>query len=157
MNRKTYDKAWRTALSYRYRRGELLVCEDGMELVLPSDFEMVEGRFLKDGLRETYLAKYMGGMLENLNLGKEDGRTLFVTGDRRAKLFEAMEQVPWEGRALGLEDVDVKDLLEDGKVVVERSALMEMIEKHQSDLVNQIFVGGFKPKGPESGQKVLGP
>lgn len=126
-----------------------------MELPLPKDFEMVEGRHMKDGLRESYLGKYMGGVLESLNLGREDGRTLFVTGDYRQKLFEAMEQVPWEGRALDLEDVDVKDLLEDGKVVIERSALKEMIEQHQSDLVTRIVVGGLTMSGPQSGQKVL--
>lgn len=146
LNRKVYDKAWRTALSYRYRRGELLVCEDGMDLAVPPDFEMVADKFLKDGLRETYLAKYVTGVLGNLGLGKADGRTLFVAGDRRERLFEAMEQVPWEGRALDLEDVDVKDLLEDGKVIMERSVLKEMIEQHQSDLVTKISVQGFSPE-----------
>ncbi|KAK5994017.1 Large ribosomal subunit protein uL4m [Cladobotryum mycophilum] len=143
LNRKVYDKAWRTALSYRYRKGELIVCEDGMELAMPSDFEMVADRYMKDGLREAYLKKYMAGVLGSLGLGKADGRTLFVTAGRRDRLYEAMEQVPWEGRALGLEDVDVKDLLETGKVVMERSVLREMIEQHQSDLVSRIVVNGF--------------
>ncbi|KAF4120623.1 large subunit ribosomal protein L4 [Geosmithia morbida] len=155
LNRKVYDKAWRTALSYRYRRGELLVCEDGMDLAMPADFELVADKFLKDGLRETYMAKYMTGVLGDLGLGKADGRTLFVTSDRRQRLFDAIEQVPWEGRALDLDDVDVKDLLEDGKVILERSVLKEMIDRHQSDLVSKILVGGFTP-GPESGQKILG-
>ena len=44
-----------------------------------------------------------------------------------------MEQVPKEGRALDLDDVDIKDLLETGKVVLERSVLKEMMERHQSD------------------------
>lgn len=156
LNRKVYDKAWRTALSYRYRRGELLVCEDGMELAMPSDFDMVADKFLKDGLRESYMAKYMTGVLGDLGLGKADGRTLFITGDRRQRLFDAMEQVPWEGRALDLEDVDVKDLLEDGKVILERSVLKEMIDQHQSDLVSKVLVKGFTPAGPQSGQKLLG-
>lgn len=156
LNRKAYDKAWRTALSYRYRRGELLVCEDGMELAVPADFAMVADKFLKDGLRETYLAKYMSGVLGSLGLGRADGRTLFVTGDRRERLFEAMDQVPWEGRALDLEDVDVKDLLEGGKVVMERSVLKEMIDRHQSDLVSQVFIHGLAHHGPQSGQKLLG-
>lgn len=156
LNRKAYDKAWRTALSYRYRRGELLVCEDGMELAVPADFAMVADKYLKDGLRESYLAKYMSGVLSNLGLGRVDGRTLFVTGDRRTRLFEAMDQIPWEGRALGLEDVDVKDLLEGGKVVMERSVLKEMIEQHQSDLVSKVVVNGFAHYGPQSGQKLLG-
>ncbi|GFP55764.1 hypothetical protein ACSS6W_008837 [Trichoderma asperelloides] len=155
LNRKVYDKAWRTALSYRYRRGELIICEDGMELSMPEDFEMVADKYMKDGLREAYLKKYMSGMLNTLGLGREDGRTLFVTGDRRDRLYEAMEQVPWEGRALDLEDVDVKDLLETGKVVMERSVLREMIEQHQSDLVSRIVINGFAKGGPALGEKEL--
>lgn len=154
LNRKVYDKAWRTALSYRYRRGELIICEDGMELALPEDFESVN-KFLTGGLREAYLEKYMRGVLGALRLGRADGRTLFVTGDRRDRLYEAMEQVPTEGRALDLPDVDIKDLLETGKVVMERSVLREMIEQHQSDLVTRIVVGGLPLGGPVTGEKVL--
>jgi large subunit ribosomal protein L4 len=151
-----YDKAWRTALSYRYRRGELIICEDGMELAMPSDFELVAGKYMKDGLREAYLQKYMGNMLEALGLGNADGRTLFVTGDYRKRLFDAMEQAPTEGRAMNLEDVDVKDLLETGKVVMERAVLKEMIEQHQSDLVSRIFVNGMPQVRPLAVEKALG-
>ncbi|TVY57022.1 54S ribosomal protein yml6, partial [Lachnellula suecica] len=34
--RKMYDLAWRTALSWRYRKGDLIVCEDGMEIEQPT-------------------------------------------------------------------------------------------------------------------------
>ncbi|KOS17209.1 54S ribosomal protein yml6 [Escovopsis weberi] len=156
LNRKVYDKAWRTALSYRYRRGELLVCEDGLELAMPRDFDMVADRHMGGGLREAYLGKYATGVLGALGLGRADGRALFVTGDRRHRLFEALEQVPWEARALELHDVDVKDLLETGKLVLERSVLREMIEQHQSDLVSRIFVNGLHKQGPIIGERVLG-
>ncbi|KAF7561015.1 hypothetical protein G7046_g3120 [Stylonectria norvegica] len=156
LNRKVYDKAWRTALSYRYRRGELIICEDGMELTMPEEFELVAGKYLKDGLRETYLKRYMTGVLGSLGLGRASGRTLFVTGDRREQLYEAMEQVPWEGRALDFEDVDVKDLLETGKVVMERSVLKEMIQAHQSDLVSRVVMQGLIKGGPATGITVLG-
>merc|ERR1712098_950551 len=33
--RKMYDLAWRTALSWRYRRGELIICENGMDIEYP--------------------------------------------------------------------------------------------------------------------------
>ncbi|KAH8171182.1 ribosomal protein l4/L1 family protein [Sarocladium implicatum] len=156
LNRKVYDKAWRTALSYRYRRGELIVCEDGMDLPMPEDYAAAPGQLFKDGLEEAYLEKYVSTLLRNLGLGRKDGRTLFVTGDRREMLFKAMEEVPEHGRALDLEDVDVKDLLETGKVVLERSVLKEMIEQHQSDLISRVFINGSPPTGPAVGQKVLG-
>ncbi|CVL00620.1 related to ribosomal protein YML6, mitochondrial [Fusarium mangiferae] len=154
LTRKVYDKAWRTALSYRYRKGDLIVCEDGMDLALPTDYELVAGKYLKDGLKEAYLKRYMTGVLGNLGLGRASGRTLFVTGNRREALFGAMEQLPWEGRALDLQDVDVKDLLETGKVVLERSVLKEMIRKHQSDLVSRVVVQGLV-KGPKLGTPVI--
>ncbi|KAG4283127.1 hypothetical protein FPRO06_09800 [Fusarium proliferatum] len=154
LTRKVYDKAWRTALSYRYRQGDLIVCEDGRDLVLPTDYELVAGKYLKDGLKEAYLKRYMTGVLGNLGLGRASGRTLFVTGNRREALFGAMEQLPWEGRALDLQDVDVKDLLETGKVVLERSVLKEMIRKHQSDLVSRVVVQGLV-KGPKLGTPVI--
>jgi large subunit ribosomal protein L4 len=156
LNRKVYDKAWRTALSYRYRRGELIICEDGMDLVLPPDYEQLAAKFLKDGLKEAYLQKYMTGVLSTLGLGRADGRTLFVTGDRRERLWSAMEQVPGEGEAIDVDDVDVKDLLEKGKVVMERSVLKELIKRHQSDLVSKVFVQGVRVGGPVLGTKVLG-
>ncbi|KAG6020281.1 hypothetical protein E4U41_002891 [Claviceps citrina] len=159
LNRKVYDKAWRTALSYRYRRGELLVCDDGMELALPADFEVLladKGRHLKDGLRESYLQKYMTGVLAALGLGRASGRTLFVTEGPREHLYEAMDQVPWEGRALELEEVDVKDLLETGSVVMERRVLKEMLRRHQSDLVTRVAVNGWLPStGRSIGEVVL--
>lgn len=155
LNRKVYDKAWRTALSFRYRRGELIVCEDGMELPMPDEFLRAGPKNLKDGLRETYLQRYMKEVLGALGLGKTDGRTLFVTGDKREMLYSAMDQVPQEGRALDLADVDIKDLLETGKVVMERSVLKEMIAQHQSDLVSRVFVNGLPPTGPLSGRKIL--
>jgi large subunit ribosomal protein L4 len=126
-----------------------------MELAMPADFEMLADKYLKDGLREAYLQKYMASVLNTLGLGRADGRTLFVTGDPRERLYEAMEQVPWEGRALDMEDVDVKDLLETGKVVMERSVLKEMIQRHQSDLVTRIAVNGLTKRGLSTGETAL--
>lgn len=168
LNRKVYDLAWRTALSYRYRRGELVVTEDGMELPLPEEFlALVEaGRLrglaaglgesssteLEDGFVRRYVREVMGG----LRWGAEHGRTTFVTGDRRPNLFTSLEVAGEEGRALELEDVDVKDLLETGRIVIERSALREMVKRHQSDLVSNIVVNGLRYRGPELGSPVVG-
>lgn len=164
LNRKVYDLAWRTALSYRYRRGELVVTEDGMELPLPDEFlALVEaGRLRGVGMEESteledgFVRRYMRGVMKGLAWGAENGRTTFVTGDRRPNLFTSLEVAGEEGRALELEDVDVKDLLETGRIVIERGALREMIKRHQSDLVSSVVVNGVRYRGPELGSPLVG-
>lgn len=156
LNRKVYDVAWRTALSYRYRRGELVVCEDGMELPLPYDFTMLaeNGRMGKQ-LEEEYRRKWMMQVLEANQWSKAFGKTLFVTAGIKPRLYKTMDTVYDHGRCLDVSDVDVKDLLETGRVVVERAALKEMLESHQSDLVSQIFINGFARKAPAIGEPVV--
>ncbi|KAI1776325.1 ribosomal protein L4 [Hypoxylon cercidicola] len=156
INRKVYDLAWRTALSYRYRRGELLVCRDGLELPLPDEFaSLVAAGELGDELQRAFKTKWARQVLDTNEWGRSCGRSTFITTTRRDNLFEAMGEVPNYGRALDVEDVDVKDLLETGRLVVEREALLEMIDRHQSDLVTRVFVANATlPRAPESG-KVL--
>ncbi|RWA05987.1 hypothetical protein EKO27_g9118 [Xylaria grammica] len=144
ITRKVYDLAWRTALSYRYRRGELVVCQDGMELPLPPDFEaLLESRGMRESGAEIaarFRAKWVKQVLDTNDWGRKAGRSTFITSSHRDNLFECLDLVPNWGRALDVEDVDVKDLLETGRIVVERDALMHMIESHQSDLVPKVFV-----------------
>lgn len=66
--------------------------------------------------------------------GKEHGRSLLVTERRKERLFKAVAEVGKEGRVLNWEDVDVKDLLENGRVVIERRALNKILSNHSSDL-----------------------
>lgn len=159
LNKKVYDLAWRTALSYRYRRGELVVCQDGMELPLPAEFEyLVEsGQVRDEELIDGFKARWARQVLERNEWGKQNGRSTIITGSWRDNLFEAMDLVPNYGRALDVDDVDVKDLLETGRLVVERSALKEMIERHQSDLVSSVFMNGavVASQAPESGKIVV--
>ncbi|KAI1496752.1 50S ribosomal protein L4 [Biscogniauxia marginata] len=161
MPRKVYDQAWRTALSYRYRRGELVVCDDGMELPLPPEFAaMVERGELPDGeLRRSFKAKWARQVLTTNEWGREHGRSTFITTDRRDALFEALDLVPNYGRALDVADVDVKDLLTTARIVVERAALLEMIERHQSDLTAGVSVYVANPalmsKIPRSGEVLV--
>lgn len=117
--RKMYDLAWRTALSYRYRRGELVVVEDG------ADLEFARASFLK---------KVFG----HNGWGSVDGRSLVVTTQERKNLFWALGYAGDEGRALLEGEVDVKDLLELGRVIIEKSALDNMLRDHQSDLVKKV-------------------
>jgi large subunit ribosomal protein L4 len=156
MNRKVYDKAWRTALSYRYRRGQLIVCEDGMTLPLPEDyFQLVETGYLKEELATGYLRKVAEQMLQTHEWGRDFGRTLFVTSEPGGSLYDAMAAAGEHGRALDVDDVDVKDLLEDGRVVIERSALQKMIRGHQSDLASPL-AGDGRTAGLHVGERVLG-
>ncbi|KAL2262442.1 hypothetical protein VTK26DRAFT_1291 [Humicola hyalothermophila] len=155
LNRKVYDLAWRTALSYRYRRGELIVTEDGLELPLPDDFlQLAEAGTLGRELEDEFVRKFVGEMMAALQWDKAHGRTTFITGDRRPNLFTGMDIAGENGRALELDDVDVKDLLETGRIVIERSALREMIKMHSSDLESRVAVKGV-PKFPPLGQVLV--
>lgn len=157
LNRKVYDLAWRTALSYRYRKGELVVCEDGMDLPLPDGFLAASrANKLNRELKHSFMAKCMRQVLGGLEWGKE--RTTFITGDRRSRLYTSLEYGNMDSyaRALELDDVDVKDLLETGRMVVERSALKELIKQHQSDLVSNIRVNGLRANpGPIIGAPLV--
>jgi large subunit ribosomal protein L4 len=149
LNRKVYDLAWRTALSYRYRRGELIVTEDGLELPLPEEFlQLAEAGAMGRELEDSFISKYVGELMTALQWDRDNGRTTFITGDRRPNLFTGLEIAGENGRALELEDVDVKDLLETGRIVIERSALREMIKEHSSDLISRVVVKGLNAKPP---------
>ncbi|TAQ90631.1 hypothetical protein B7494_g1047 [Chlorociboria aeruginascens] len=116
--RKMYDLAWRTALSYRYRKGELIICEDGMDIEYPEE-------------------RYMMNVFEHNHWGKENNKSLVITESFRENLFEAI-QAGRDGRVLEMRQVDVKDLLEMGRVIIEKRALDEILSEHQSDLVPRV-------------------
>jgi large subunit ribosomal protein L4 len=156
LNRKVYDLAWRTALSYRYRRGELIVCQDGMELPLPADFQaLLESGDISTKLVDGFKKKWVEGVLQHNDWGRAAGRSTFITRDRRENLFSAMDLAPTAGRALDVEEVDVKDLLTTARLVVERSALMELFERHQSDLISRVFVPASQAAKPKDGEIVV--
>lgn len=70
--------------------------------------------------------------------GREGGRTLVVTGGFRKNLFRALRDAGEDGRVLTAEEVDVKDLLELGRVIVEKQALDQMLREHSSDLASKV-------------------
>lgn len=118
--RKIYDQAWRTALSYRYAKGELILVDGEI------DIDVADGS----------LERYLRDVLSWQNMGREGGRTLFVTSERRHNLFDALQgdNMGRQARALEVEHVDVKDMLELGRVVMEKDALEKLFLDHESDL-----------------------
>jgi large subunit ribosomal protein L4 len=113
--KKIYDLAWRTALSHRYRRGELLLI-DGFQ-----DLDMAEPRWVKQ-------------IFEKNRLGKADGRSMIVTSNMRPMLYAALQGAGENGLAKTEEDVDVKDLLETGRIIMERDVLERLFLEHSSDI-----------------------
>lgn len=130
---KVYDLAWRTALSYRYRRGQLIIVDDIKDTKSTSE----------SWLREIFEAN---------GWGNSTGRSLLVAMQRdrsNQALFRGVERVGEQGRLLSLGEVDVKDLLEMGRVVIEQKALNAMLRTHSSDLVPTVEMissaGTFEP------------
>lgn len=118
LQRKVYDLAVRTALSARYRRGELVVVEGEMEF---------------EGIGEWSLERYVGEMLGWNGLKG----SLFVKNtveiEQGDGFFEVLERKR-EARGLEVVEVDVKDLLSGKRVVIERKALERLLGGHQADL-----------------------
>lgn len=118
--RKIYDLAWRTALSYRYRRGELLI-------VQKFEDDMVTGW------------KWMEKLMEWNHLGNADGRSVVITRRSPANLLNALNTGPKasggeHGQVMADSEVDVKDLLSLGRLVIEKRALDNFLKEHSSDL-----------------------
>ncbi|TVY36173.1 54S ribosomal protein yml6, mitochondrial [Lachnellula occidentalis] len=116
--RKMYDLAWRTALSWRYRKGDLIICEDGMEL-------------------EEAGTKFVKAIFKHNRWGKEDGRSLLITGGESENLYTALQNAGEDGRVKMEHEVDVKDLLELGRIIIEKRALDSILKDHQSDLISK--------------------
>ncbi|KAK7906213.1 54S ribosomal protein yml6, mitochondrial [Exophiala xenobiotica] len=116
LQRKVYSQAFRIALSYRQRKGELVVLNNGIKL--PS---------------EDIGARWLNNVFEANNWGKEHGRSLLVTNtleSEEPRIFEEMDQVGEHGVIKDIDDVDVKDLLETGRVVIEKQALFRLLTKY---------------------------
>ncbi|KAK2754512.1 54S ribosomal protein, mitochondrial [Arachnomyces sp. PD_36] len=118
--RKVYDLAWRTALSYRYRRGQLIIVNDNIAIPKGASAFLAQNIFLGN------------------QWGKEHGRSLLITERKKERLFKAVSQIGKHGRVLDWEDVDVKDLLETGRIIIEKSALDNILSKHSADLRSRV-------------------
>jgi large subunit ribosomal protein L4 len=132
--KKVYDLAWRTALSYRFRKGELIIVDNAMELESPST------RLLNDILK--YQEKLRG-----------KGNNLLVTLEERPLLEDALEQLGRGEQTLTWEEVDVKNLLELSRVIIERDALHNILLAHEEDITHtslQPWHKSFVRKSPPS-------
>jgi len=118
--RKIYDLAWRTALSYRYRRGELIIVDNKIHL----EKDATEWKLVN--------------IFEDQQWGKGFGRSLLVTKVVREKLYNAMEEVGEHGLVKDMYDVDVKDILATGRVIIEKQALDTLLAAHESDLGSKL-------------------
>jgi large subunit ribosomal protein L4 len=127
--RKVYDLAFRTALSHRYRQGELIV--------IRSIFEMA-------GSEERTREKYIYDFLTQNNLSS----TMFVTQKEQPLLSAAIGlQTRTPARALSYDKVDVKNLLEGRQIVIEQEALESLFMQRQEDLVSEQRMRSLKPFG----------
>jgi large subunit ribosomal protein L4 len=135
---KVYDLAFRTALSYRFRKGELVIVDNAMEIESPST-TLLKNIFAHNGW------------------GDKNGRSILVTVQERPLLSRALADAPNQGWTSTWDGVDVKDMLSLGRIVIERQALRNILLSHQEDLVRK----SFRPKltqslEPEELNQVLG-
>ncbi|PWY67207.1 ribosomal protein L4 [Aspergillus heteromorphus CBS 117.55] len=113
---KIYDKAWRTALSYRYKRGQLIIIDK--EIALPED-----------------ATPYLVEEIFKVNQwGNRFGRSTLITDRLDENLFETVRKVGHHAKILDRKDVDVKDLLETGRLIIEKLALDRILSQHSRDL-----------------------
>ncbi|KAI9729118.1 MAG: 54S ribosomal protein, mitochondrial [Chrysothrix sp. TS-e1954] len=125
--KKIYDKAWRTALSFRYRRGQLVIVDKMADLD-------VDGAF------------YVRRVFEANGWGNADGRSMLVARQETEEnegLRDCLGTAGDQGRFETVDGVDVKNILSMGRVIVEKDALDELLTRHMSDLVPPVV-----PVGP---------
>jgi 50S ribosomal protein L4 len=135
--KKVYHLAWRTALSYRFKKGELIIVDRSLEIEKPS-------------------AKLVRELFAIHGWGHATGRSLLITENHRPFLHQALEQAPREGRLFTWDEVDVKNLLEHSRIIIERSALRNILITHAEDLHRASGVPKEKDSGNADLQSQLG-
>ncbi|KAL5113998.1 54S ribosomal protein yml6, mitochondrial [Pleosporales sp. CAS-2024a] len=116
--KKVYHLAWRTALSYRFRKGELIIVDNDMEIESPS-------------------VRLLGDIFKYHEKLRGRGRNRIITLEERPLLEHALEQMGRGGQALTWDEVDVKDLLDMSRVIIERKALHNILISHQEDITHR--------------------
>ncbi|KAL3470143.1 ribosomal protein L4 domain-containing protein [Aspergillus californicus] len=116
---KAYDQAWRIALSYRYKRGQLIIIDNTIKLPNGATPHLIKEIFQVN------------------RWGREFGRSTLITERPNEKLFETVREVGEHAKIIDRMDVDVKDLLETGRLIVEKTALDRILAQHSRDLNSQ--------------------
>lgn len=137
LQRKVYDLAFRTALSYRYKMGQLLVVGNAIEIASPSTNLLTQ-------------------ILRNSSWNSIGKGGLFITAEERPFLATALEKAPRWGSAATWDEVDVKDLLKGPGIVIERGALRNILNAHSSDLSSPEKPPFQKAHQPDELQRLLG-
>lgn len=114
--KKIYDQAWRIALSYRYQRGELIVIDNQISLPSGSTPYMLESIFRQNGW------------------DTKKGRSTLITEQVNEELFDKVEKMERYASIMDRSDVDVKNLLETSRLIIERVALDRILSQHSRDL-----------------------
>ena len=123
--RKIYDKAWRIALSYRYKRGQLIIIDE--DIAIPQD-------------ATPYLIK---NIFRANQWGQSCGRSTLITESLDKHLFSTVQKVGKHAKILHLEDVDVKDLLETGRLIIEKKSLDKILRSHSKDISMKAAVAKY--------------
>ena len=114
LQRKVYALAYRTAISYRFAKSQLL-------LTHPQFLEHSKTKYLLTLLRQLKWTRKAGG------------GTLFITGKERKNLVQAARALGADVTVKRVKDVKVRDLLLMGRVVFERRAFEWLIRKYGVD------------------------
>ncbi|KAJ5620208.1 50S ribosomal protein L4 [Penicillium lagena] len=117
--RKIYDKAWRIALSYRYKKEQLTVIDN--QISVPTDST----------------PHLMRNILQAHGWDRKHGLLTFITEredlDLAAKFADAQHV-----RIRNMQNLDVKNLLETKRLVIEKGALDWILRRHSSDLTGRL-------------------
>lgn len=118
--RQVYDAAWRGALSYRYRKGELVVVDS---LGIPE-----EG--MEPGKAQYWMHKWM----ETLGWDRKGKGSVLITHEHSSaneSLYQALNKdLKKQGMVRPADEVDVKNVLSMGRIVIERLALNKILKAH---------------------------
>lgn len=119
--RKVYQLAWRTALSYRYKKGELVVLENQVKM------------------DETQGPAFLDNLFKRHAWGQGNGRSLVVVDKVSHELSQQFDAVGRHAELTTVYDVDVKDLLSCGRVIIEQQALDHILNRWNNIVSERVY------------------